>query len=670
MAERPGTAGRPLVLVNDWIVDSSISDTGFAEAAADAFFAALVQLNIDQGGKVFNSPIHLIAFSRGTTVTGEIAQRLGTHFPQIGTATDLQMTTLDPHDIRQDSLNFHLSNALHLIGQAGELVGNVPYVGRLGKAIQVLAQTGETAASVLGIEQVRYDDFIDPKIQRWENITFHDNYYQEVARPSTQTLTGADLAASAISSFFGGGPLVTLTPNGRSIPQADIDLRLGSSTQGVQRIVGPWEPQPKPHDADLARTGFTHDVDFDVLGVGLAGLGGVHQRVKRWSAGTVNLALPGFERGADDSTYVELLFRILAHRHKSWNKHFDDVGLPWYTAHALSEGMPEPIVHGDPRRPWEGISASGDAAALDGSIEVLVDLSNVPAGTIATLYFDLLGFGAAGSTVVLDDVRLIGSSVEPLSLEFQLHPDFDSGVIGDDLTNVSPVSLTGITIPFQQVLLDLNGDGFADGSTLAGADGTFLFPAVNLVEGDNRIRTRVTRGDDTVVAERTIVLDTQEPLGSLAFPAASSVVSEDPGYVEIQWTDPGAAGLDIATFGIDNITITGVTVDRVTELGNGLVRYHYDDDGDTLPDSRIEVRLVAGAVADLAANTNHETVVTFVKEMPIVTSLSAEPNPVTRPGAILLTAEGVGGPEGQAVHVQFFRDGLYLPRASAIRTAT
>ncbi|TVS20372.1 MAG: hypothetical protein EA424_04310, partial [Planctomycetaceae bacterium] len=364
-------AGRPLVLVNDWIVDSSISDTGFAEAAADAFFAALVQLNIDQSEKVFNSPIHLIAFSRGTTVTGEIAQRLGTHFPEIGVATDLHVTTLDPHDIRQDSLNFHLGNALRLIGRAGELVSNVPipFVEWLGAAIQEVAQIGETASSALGIEQVRYDDFIDPKIQRWENITFHDNYFQEVARTSTQTLTMPDLAVSAISGLFGGGPLVTLSPNGRSIPQADIDLRLGSSSQGVQRTLGPLEPEPTAHDADQARAGFTHDVDFDILGFGLTGLGGVHQRVKRWYAGTVNLALPGFERNSDDSGYVEMLFRMLAHRHEDWNKHFDDIGLPWYTAHVLSDGMPESIVHGDPQRPWEGIGEGFYYTVLGGGVQ-------------------------------------------------------------------------------------------------------------------------------------------------------------------------------------------------------------------------------------------------------------------------------------------------------------
>ena len=59
---------------------------------------------IRQSGALFESPMHLIGFSRGTVVNSELAQRLLTVFPQIGgTSTenrDFQMTTIDPHDFR------------------------------------------------------------------------------------------------------------------------------------------------------------------------------------------------------------------------------------------------------------------------------------------------------------------------------------------------------------------------------------------------------------------------------------------------------------------------------------------------------------------------------------------------------------------------------------------
>ena len=55
-----------------------------------------------------------------------------------------------------------------------------------------------------------------------------------------------------------------------------------------------------------------------------------------------------------------------------------------------------------------GITASGDSLSLDQPVTVQVDLTGVAAGTVATLYFDLLGFGQLGSSVVIDNVALVG----------------------------------------------------------------------------------------------------------------------------------------------------------------------------------------------------------------------------------------------------------------------
>ncbi|NLS91835.1 MAG: hypothetical protein GXX96_06600, partial [Planctomycetaceae bacterium] len=52
--------GQPLVLIVDWVEESGINDSGFAEAAADALFAALVKFNDDLGGDIFRSPLHFI----------------------------------------------------------------------------------------------------------------------------------------------------------------------------------------------------------------------------------------------------------------------------------------------------------------------------------------------------------------------------------------------------------------------------------------------------------------------------------------------------------------------------------------------------------------------------------------------------------------------------------
>ena len=54
-----------------------------------------------------------------------------------------------------------------------------------------------------------------------------------------------------------------------------------------------------------------------------------------------------------------------------------------------------------------GVGNSGEVAQLEFPLTVEIDVTGVPAGTEATLYFDLLGFGAQESGVVVDSVRLI-----------------------------------------------------------------------------------------------------------------------------------------------------------------------------------------------------------------------------------------------------------------------
>ena len=65
--------------------------------------------------------MHLIGFSRGTSVTSEIAQRLVTYFPAgaAGGIANLHMTTLDPHDFEQASLDVPLDK---IIDYAGKLL--------------------------------------------------------------------------------------------------------------------------------------------------------------------------------------------------------------------------------------------------------------------------------------------------------------------------------------------------------------------------------------------------------------------------------------------------------------------------------------------------------------------------------------------------------------------
>src|SRR5262245_54394618 len=112
----------------------------------------------------------------------------------------------------------------------------IPFVGWLFDAVNVVVSLVDDAVDSLEIGQIRYDDFIDPNIQRWENVTFHDNYYQEVANQDAQSLglikNTLEAINQVINPWASDDPVVSFTPNGRSIPQADIDLRLGFTDDG------------------------------------------------------------------------------------------------------------------------------------------------------------------------------------------------------------------------------------------------------------------------------------------------------------------------------------------------------------------------------------------------------------------------------------------------------
>lgn len=297
--------GKPLVLVSDWVTDSAISDSGFSEAAADALFASLIQLDRQLGGKVFASPMHLIGFSRGTIVTSEIAQRLGVHFPEIGRGgtTDLHVTLLDPHDFAQDSLNVPVGGLSSLLA-----IPLIP-VGGLGLPIYVQL-TGNTF--------VPYDDFKEPRIETWSNISFLDSYWQDRSEES-----GEDTLP-----VFG-----SWTPNGRPIENADLVIELNQ------------------------RPGFTRD-DF------LFGIGGPHQRVKSWYAGTTDLSLDGFHEAFVGGTNP--IWRLETGELIEAYDYTGDRSL-WYAAYE-NDAADGPILPPD-EAPSDGIGAGWFYSVLGGGVE-------------------------------------------------------------------------------------------------------------------------------------------------------------------------------------------------------------------------------------------------------------------------------------------------------------
>ena len=237
---------------------------------------------------MFASPLHFIGHSRGASVNTEIIQRLGTYYPNI---LNIHMTTLDPHDQAQDSLNLHFGEAFWLAKAAA---------GRLGKWLELPAEIVESAVKARGGLFMQWADFNDPEVVRYEKVSFFDNYYQTLANPAKAKVT-------------------TVTPNGRFVQGADYNTHLN------------------------AYAGFTNDDLY----------GGPHGRVLSWYAGTMDLSFGefGHEFGIFDATMSDPIYRSLSEQGswvtvlgKDWEQYRTN-GYPWYPVWANS----------DDRLIWEGV---------------------------------------------------------------------------------------------------------------------------------------------------------------------------------------------------------------------------------------------------------------------------------------------------------------------------
>ncbi|HYU32388.1 MAG TPA: putative Ig domain-containing protein [Thermoanaerobaculia bacterium] len=359
--------GRPLVLINNWIQESFISESGFSEAAADAFFAALVQLDQDTRGMVFKSPIHLIGQSRGTVVTSELAQRIGTYQTDAKRPPDVHMTLIDPHDFKQDSLNVRIDYLLSGLEYLGNLLFKDPtYFGAIGR---VLTKLPSSVADATGNDRLWYGNFFEPKIQIWDNVDFADSYFQTV--PVNDACEPPLKIAGCL----------TITPGGRDIPNTPTELDLRFPDGGVPDIRGFMGSPVGDPDRSHSRAGFTKDNDLPLFGPFGYGAGRVHLRVFPWYAGTTDLSVRRFSlRDADPKFYQEDIFRRRSdlRYERLFDKDFygqqtpPRPELPWYTPdhrvaqQVFTHGMGAPSSIGDPDAPWEGIGTGWFHSVLGG----------------------------------------------------------------------------------------------------------------------------------------------------------------------------------------------------------------------------------------------------------------------------------------------------------------
>ncbi|MCB2028921.1 MAG: hypothetical protein KDH18_09735, partial [Rhodoferax sp.] len=396
-------AGKAVVLVSDWHVESDISDSGFSEAAADAMYASLIDLDKEVGG-ILSSPLHFIGHSRGTVVNSEIIQRLGANDK---VTSGIHMTTLDPHDFDQKSLDVPLGTALEKVqqlltlAQAGYVVGGVVAPATAPAAIIAITrlqnikskiQWAQEKAALLGIAlNIPYGDFKDPDVQIWDNVSFADNYYQTAAYEPTSA-----------------GPIVTATPNGRPLdptpsavpgdPSAPKIYSQGDSAADIDMLLD-----------SIAGFGFE---DFSFLGGLPSGFGGPHSRVWQWYAGTIDTGVLEFQdmpiwRSAGDQGLATEILSVIPLP----NSHYSDQA--WYASN-----------------PYRIVGGSGRNLYTQNPSNVATDIHE---GITVGWYFSALGGGSAyrperngPTTPYTTDNTEVNKPAEPVPTVF--NGDFENGL--------------------------------------------------------------------------------------------------------------------------------------------------------------------------------------------------------------------------------------------------
>ncbi|UCE73894.1 MAG: hypothetical protein JSV56_12880, partial [Methanomassiliicoccales archaeon] len=101
-----------VVLLFDWSLDSRHPSPGWAEAAGDALFNMLVELElVDLQDPGQSAPLHFIGHGFGAVVTSEAVKRLAYYEVEVD-----HLTYLDPHDF-DSGLVFDSGQRLHTLGE-------------------------------------------------------------------------------------------------------------------------------------------------------------------------------------------------------------------------------------------------------------------------------------------------------------------------------------------------------------------------------------------------------------------------------------------------------------------------------------------------------------------------------------------------------------------------
>ena len=224
------------------------------------------------------------------------------------------------------------------------------------------------------------------------------------------------------------------------------------------------------------------------------------------------------------------------------------------------------------------VVSTAAGVTFDGTT-VTLDISGIPAGTQATVYFDLIGNGpGSGSTVTIDDVR-----VTP---ENEFVTPFIAATLEGPFTNANQIAIA-----------DVDGDGRLDiAATDTGASQVLVFngqgglvfdreeiavPGTGLVSLDTAPLTAGDSVDDLVVLAQDsdllispLVGDRMVPTVELLRPVANTTGTNTVDQIEFQFSEPmrvtTATSSDSTTF-VGNYELRGLGADGIADTADDVV---------------------------------------------------------------------------------------------------